>query len=275
VGVAETQTRMPCGWLMMSNMRFVLLLVAVAALCQDNATVVLPSSPEDLARGKKLYLGSCTYCHGPTGDGGKGADLSRRELVQAKTDGDLARIIEVGLPGTEMPPAWHMTRREVTQVAAFVRSLARVDVRAVPGDPVKGRALYDKHGCSGCHTIKHGDTYVGGFMGPDLSSIGLKRSASHLRESVMAPAATLPEGFVLTKAVTSTGKTIDGIRIQEDTFAIVIRDSAGNNHAFFKKDLKSIVTDRSRSPMPSYRDRISAPELDDLVSFLVSLKEPI
>lgn len=260
---------------MMSSMRILFGLIALAAFGQDNSAVVLPNSPEDLARGKKLYLGSCTYCHGPTGDGGKGADLSRRELVQAKTDGDLARIIEVGIPGTEMPSAWHMTRREVTQVAAFVRSLARVEVSAVPGDPTKGRALYGKHGCAGCHTIKSGAAYLGGFMGPDLSSIGLKRSAAHLRESLLEPARTLPEGFVLTKAVTNAGKTIDGIRVQEDTFAIVIRDLAGNNHSFLKKDLKSVAADRSRSPMPSYREKLSAPELDDLVSYLVSLKEPI
>src|SRR4029453_12810421 len=129
-------------------------------------------------------LGSCGYCHGPTGAGGKGADLSRPNLVRAKTDGDLARIIEVGVPGTEMPGAWHMTRREVTQVAAYVRSLAKVQQEAVPGDPAKGKALYQKRGCAACHTVKQDGVYVGGYMGPDLSSIGLRRSASYLRESI-------------------------------------------------------------------------------------------
>jgi mono/diheme cytochrome c family protein len=135
-------------------MRSVLFLLTLAAPAQEIEKVTLPNTPEDLARGKKLYLGSCTYCHGPTGDGGKGADLSRQELIRAKTDGDLARIIEVGIPGTEMPGAWHMTRREVTQVAAFVRSLAKVDTRAVPGDAARGRALYGRHGCAACHTTK-------------------------------------------------------------------------------------------------------------------------
>jgi putative heme-binding domain-containing protein len=260
---------------MMSSMRILLCLAALAAFAQDNTVVVLPNSPDDLARGKKLFLGSCTYCHGPTGDGGKGADLSRRELLQAKTDGDLARIIEVGIPGTEMPAAWHMTRREVTQVAAFVRSLARVEVREVPGDVSRGRILYEKSGCANCHTIKRDGVWVGGYMGPDLSSIGLKRSAAHLRQSLTDPAAVLPEGFVVTKLVTVSGKTLEGVRTHEDTFAIAVRDLAGNNHAFLKKDLKSIAPDRGRSPMPSYRSKLSAAELDDLVSFLVSLKEPI
>ena len=100
------------------------------------------------------------------------ADLSRRELVRAKTDGDLARIIEVGIPGTEMPAAWHMSRREVTQVAAFVRSLAKVDTGVVTGDSARGNAVYDKSGCAACHTVKSNGIYTGGLMGPDLSSIG-------------------------------------------------------------------------------------------------------
>lgn len=256
-------------------MRTVLLWVSLGAFAQDNEKVTLPNSPEDLARGKKLYLGSCTYCHGPTGDGGKGADLSRRELVRAKTDGDLARIIENGVPGTEMPAAWHMTRREVTQTAAFVRSLARVDVRAVPGNAAQGKALYQKNGCAGCHTLKAGNTYEGGHMGPDLSSIGLKRSAAHLREAIVEPAATLPEDFVPTRIVTKSGRTIQGFRVYEDTFSVAVRDAAGNNHSLSKAELQSVSRELKSSPMPSYKDKLSAVELDDLIAYLVSLKEPL
>lgn len=259
-------------------MRALLLFATLCAFAQNREkpeNVTLPNSPEDLARGKKLYLGSCTYCHGPTGDGGKGADLSRQQLVRAKTDGDLARVIEAGVPGTEMPAAWHMTRREVTQVAAFVRSLAKVDVRAVPGDATRGKALYRKHGCAGCHTTSEGGAYAGGYMGPDLSSIGLKRNAEHLRESVLDPAASLPEDFMVTQVVTRAGKTIEGRRTHEDTFSIVVRDMAGNNHSLLKSDLKSVTHDPKASPMPSYKGKLSGTELDDLVAYMVSLKEPL
>ncbi len=256
-------------------MRIVLLWVSLAAFAQDNEKVTLPGSAEDLARGKKLYLGSCTYCHGPTGDGGKGADLSRQELVRAKTDGDLARIIENGVPGTEMPAAWHMTRREVTQVAAFVRSLAKVDVRAVSGDPSRGKALYQKHGCAGCHTLKQEAAYTGGYMGPDLSSIGLKRNAAHLREAIVEPAASLPDGFVPTRVVTKSGRAIEGRRVYEDTFSIAVRDRGGNNHSLSKAEVKSVTLDLRTSPMPSYKDKLAANELDDLVAYMVSLKEPL
>lgn len=255
-------------------MRSLLFWVSLAAFAQEHNAPQLPNTPEDLARGKKLYLGSCTYCHGPTGDGGKGADLSRRDLVRAKTDADLVRVIEVGLPGTEMPSAWHMTRREVTQVAAFVRSLAKVEQQAVSGDPARGKQVYAKQKCAGCHTLKGGDVFTGGYMGPDLSIIGAKRSAAHLRESLVNPAATLPEDFVPFKVTLKSGKRLEGRRVHEDTFAVVVRDFAGNNHALLKSDVQTAVRDTKTSPMPSYKDKLSAAELDDLVAFLVSLKEP-
>src|SRR5262245_47745194 len=130
---------------MMACMRIaaVLTTVFVVSLCaqesdsdkaKEKEKVVLPTSQDDLLRGKALYLGSCTYCHGPTGDGGKGADLARAELSRAKTDGDLVRIIENGIPGTEMQGAWHMTKREMMQTAAFVRTLGRVELKPVPGN---------------------------------------------------------------------------------------------------------------------------------------------
>ena len=262
----------------MERMRATLLYAALfscAALAQDNQNVTLPNSAEDLARGKKLFLGSCTYCHGPTGDGGKGADLSRQELVRAKTDGDLARILEVGIPGSEMPSAWHMTRREVTQVAAYVRTLAKVDIRAVPGDPALGRGLYAKHNCASCHTLKTDGVFVGGYMGPDLSSIGLKRNAAHLRESIVDPAASLPDGFKPVKVVAKSGRTWNGRIVEEDTFVLVLRDFAGANHVLTKQDLASVERNAKSSPMPSYKGKLTAEELDNLIAYLASLKEQL
>src|SRR5689334_23672 len=105
-----------------------LLLLSLAGFSQHLEKVTLPRSPEALAHGKKLFLGSCGYCHGPTGSGGTGADLSRVQLVRAPTDEDLVQVIRFGVPGTEMPGAYHLTLREATEVAAYVRSLARVEL---------------------------------------------------------------------------------------------------------------------------------------------------
>jgi len=235
--------------------------------------VILPTAPEDLTRGKALYMGSCTYCHGPTGDGGKGADLARSELSRAKSDGDLARIIEVGVPGTEMPGAWHMVRREVLQVAAFVRTLGKVDTKPVPGNAANGKALFGKHGCANCHTVKEGNRFVGGLMGPDLAVIGTRRSAAHLRESLINPGGVLPEGFVNTAVTLKSGKTMKGRLLGEDAFRIVFRDFAGANQTVARDEIKEIKRLQKESPMPSYQGKLSSSELDDLVAYMASLKE--
>lgn len=249
-------------------MRYLSVVLAMAALAADDVT--LPTSADDIARGKKLYLGGCTYCHGPTGDGGKGADLSRRELTRAKTDTDLVLIIEEGIPGTEMPGAWHMTRREITQTAAFVRTLGRVETRApLSGDAVRGKAVYARQGCGGCHTTPEG----GGYMGPDLSIIGSRRAAAYLRESIVAPEASLAGGYVFATVTTAQGRKVAGEMLFEDTFTVLVRDLAGNNHSFEKTKLKDFVKDPKKSPMPGYQTKLSGGELDDLVAYLASLKE--
>src|SRR3954470_13520380 len=83
------------------------------------------TSPADIQQGKKLYGGRCAGCHGPAGDGGKGANLAVAILPRGATDRDLYRVVRYGIPETEMP-SFLMPEREVWQIATFVRTLGRV-----------------------------------------------------------------------------------------------------------------------------------------------------
>ncbi|MEZ5402345.1 MAG: c-type cytochrome [Bryobacteraceae bacterium] len=253
-------------------MRVLLALIAAALACPAADTVVLPTSPDAIAQGKSLYLGGCTYCHGPTGDGGKGANLALPELSRARTDEDLVAIITTGVPGSEMPGASHMTPNEVLMTAAFVRTLGKVAGGPVPGDAGAGKAIYAKQGCANCHTTLEGGVYRGGLAGPDLSAIGIKRSPAHLRESVTDPAAVVDRGYIPTEVALKNGKRVAGRTLSEDTFTIQIRDAAGRNHTLVKSATDGIRRDEKKSPMPAY-SKLSATELDDLVAYLASLKE--
>src|SRR3954468_359698 len=87
---------------------FLCLMVVAALEAQSPAAKDLPKenphqSEADVARGKQLFMGQCAPCHGPEGDGGKGANLARPVLPRAADDGALFRIIQTGIPGTEMP----------------------------------------------------------------------------------------------------------------------------------------------------------------------------
>jgi putative heme-binding domain-containing protein len=220
----------------------------------------------DSDRGQKLYENHCSLCHGETGTGGKGPSLARPVLPRARTIEALAQVIREGLPGTEMPGAWQMTNGEAMQVAQYVRSLGRTAVVKLPGDPELGRAVYDSKGCGSCHIVRG----EGKSFGPELTDVGARRSAEYLREAIVKPGATVPEGFLVVRVTTRDGKVIRGMRVNEDTFTIQIRDASGY-HSFRKSAVLRIEKQFNQSLMPAY-DSLTPAELDNLIAYLASLR---
>ena len=255
-------------------MRLALGLALFCSLCwaQGEDEVLPPrpdSTPENMAVGEKLFQGQCAPCHGPAGDGGRGANLARPKLRNASNIEELFRLIKRGIPGTEMPSAWQMNDREVWLVTSFVESLGKREPEGVPGDPVAGEQLYrGKANCLMCHTAE----VPGGLAGPELTDVGARRSASYLRRSLLEPEADLPEDFLQVRVVTREGRSLTGVRLNEDTFTIQIRDYSDQLHSFLKEELSEIDKQRGKSPMPSYKETLPETELTDLVAYLVSLR---
>lgn len=252
----------------------VTLFLALTAMAQVDPEYVIPkknpfAAPADVKNGQQLFMGQCARCHGPKGEGGRGAVLAQPRLRHAPDDESLFMVIRDGIKGTEMPAGYAVDTRETWELAAYVRSLGRMAPETVPGDPKHGQEVYRTKGrCAQCH-INGG---VGGSLGPELTDIGARRSAAHLRAAVLDPASTLPEDFLQVRAVTRDGQNISGVRLDEDTFSIQIRDLNGGIHSFMKDDLKELHRDTGKSPMPSFRGVLSASEVDDLVAYLVSLR---
>jgi mono/diheme cytochrome c family protein len=132
-------------------------------------------------RGELVYRKACAACHGDRGDGqGPAArylEPRPRDFTsgtfkfrstpngERPTDADLLRIVEEGVPGTQMP-AWKgvLTDRELADVAAYVKGFSE-DFRAgapeaipVPEAPEEspvsaseGRMVYMLMECWACH----------------------------------------------------------------------------------------------------------------------------
>ena len=219
----------------------------------------------DVAYGKQLFQGRCAGCHGPEGNGGKGANLAVPVLSRAAEDPALYRIIRYGIPDTEMTGSL-MDTRELWQTAAFVRSLGALAAAPVLGNAANGeRVLRGKAGCLQCHTLGN----EGGRMGPPLTGIGARRSAAHLRAKITDPAADVPDTFRLVQLTTRGGKEIRGIRLNEDSWSIQVQDAADRFHSYWKEELAKITSEK-RTTMPAYRDRLNEQELNDLVAFLAA-----
>jgi putative heme-binding domain-containing protein len=237
-------------------LRWLPLLIPLAAFAQ---------SP-DLATGRKIFESQCALCHGQTGTGGRGPSLNRPTLSKAPDDDDLRKVISNGIP-PEMPGAWQLNGHEVSATAAYVRSLGTVAPEKLPGDPDRGAALFSSKGCLNCH-IAGGK---GEGIGPELSDIGARRNGAYLRQTLVKPSDSLPEDFLYVAATTANG-TVRGMRVNEDSFSIQIKDASGRFHSFRKSELKKLDRLKGETLMPSYANSLTAAELDDLVAYLANLR---
>jgi cytochrome c oxidase cbb3-type subunit III len=245
-----------------------LVLVSTAAWAQTS----------DLEKGKQLFLGMCSRCHGLSGAGGEGPNLNRPLLTNAPDDEALRAIIRDGIPDRGMPRIRRFTDAELTAMVVFVRSLGRTASAAAAGNAANGKAVYQRQGCSSCHTIAG----EGGILGPELTDIGAHRAPDYLRQSIIEPAAALPRGvmpvpgrgfdeFLPVRVVTQSGQEVRGVRVNEDSFTIQVRDTSGRLYSFRKTDLRQLDKQMGKTLMPDYKSKVSGSDLDDLVAYLGSL----
>jgi cytochrome c oxidase cbb3-type subunit III len=234
-------------------------------------------SAADLENGAKVFVTYCSRCHGFDGTGGMGPPLARPKLRHASDEAGIIAILENGIPGSAMMAAWALSEREITQVAAYVRTLGRRPVEALPGDPGRGEVAYGRLGCAGCHILDGAGTGIG----PDLSDVGVERGSAFLRQSLLDPGAAHPErpvpyepyaypAYVVVRAQPRVGPEVTGLRLNEDSFTIQLRDPQGRLYSFRKADLRRLAPEPETSLMPSYRGMLGDAELNDLVAYLMT-----
>ncbi len=224
------------------------------------------TTPEDVAAGGRIYRSHCVECHGRDGTGGRGPDITRGDLRYGNSDAALADTISTGIPGTSMP-LFFFNGKQLWQIVAFVQSLRRDEPRP-PGDPAAGAAIFrGKGGCVTCHMVDG----QGGRQGPDLTTVGARRSLRHLRSAVLDPDQWVHPRDWKIQAKTRGGAPVEGVRLNEDTHSLQLLVSGDKLISLVKSDLESYRIIKS-SAMPPYAGRLSQSELDDLVAFLYTLR---
>lgn len=227
---------------------------------------VRAANQSELSSGKILYRSHCAICHSFDGAGGRGPALTMPPFRRAATDEEFRKIIQGGIPGTEMPGIWSINGKETNEIIRYVRSLSNQERVELPGNVKHGKELYDANNCSNCHIVAG----TGRGVGPELTEIGRRRNAAYLRRSLVDPSADTPEGFALISATSEDGSTVDGFRINEDSFTVQVRDIEGKFHSLRKRDMKRYRKNPGRSIMPKY-PLLSQNDLDDIVAYMATL----
>lgn len=246
----------------------------------------LAGDPKAAKAGEYEFRINCALCHGlGAKGGGRGPDLTRRHKKYAHSDEEMFQIISSGIPGTAMPAngtngqGVGMTDREIWQIIAYLRS-QEVKTSAKPrGNATHGKELfYGDANCSLCHMVEG----KGGRFGPDLTGVAGSRTREAIIDSVRDPSRRLawglteaskefPQEYETVTVVTSDGKQIKGVTLNEDSFSVQMMDMSGNLHLLDKSKLRSFQKTRE-SAMPKYTSAVlSDKDLDDVVAFLEAL----
>lgn len=242
---------------------------SVAARPRQASSPSVAAAPSDAA-GQTMFASSCAGCHGLDGRGGERAPgIVGNPRVQRMSDADLSGIISNGIPDSGMP-AFHALRPEqVRAIVGYMRSLqGQEKAQPLPGDPGRGRAIFFGKGeCSSCHMMRG----EGGFLGPELSAYGSTRPAKDISDVIINPARIPDPAFRMAVATTRNGERISGVVRNEDNFSVQLQTADGAFHFLSRSDLRTLEY-QSKAAMPSnYGEKLDRKELDDLVSYMISV----
>ena len=138
----------------------------------------------------------------------------------------------------------------------------------VRGDAARGAAIVEgKGGCLACHRVAD----RGSHLGPDLSAIGTSRSVAQLQKAMLEPSAQVSPVYQTYMVTTKAGKSYSGRLMNQDRTSVQLLDTDDRLRSFLKDDLASYDF-APTAPIPSYREKLTAAEQDDVIAYLATLR---
>ncbi len=140
--------------------------------------------------------------------------------------------------------------------------------RLPPGDAKRGYQVFSntKAACSSCHQIG----YVGGRLGPELSSIGRSRSRRDLIEAIVYPSLRMAQGYYPVRIRTVDDEVFNGLLSKQTESYIELLCGADKICRIEKSEIEE-QSESKQSVMPSGLDQqIALEDFADLLAFLES-----
>ncbi|GAB4051487.1 DUF7133 domain-containing protein [Spirosoma litoris] len=139
----------------------------------------------------------------------------------------------------------------------------------IPGDPVKGKALFTQQGCIACHSLTKGETMKGPFMG----QIGSIMNREQIAESILKPNASISQGFATVFITAKGNKSYTGFITEESANRIVLRTITGEVFTIKASDILT-RKEMETSMMPDgLANALSYEEFASLITFLSQQKK--
>ena len=150
-------------------------------------------------------------------------------------------------------------------LAAGRRSLLACSRRSDPAR--RQRLIFEAaRGLAPVATASRGN---GSHFGPDLSEAGARRP-DQLESSILDPDAEILPANRIYRVVSKTGTTTIGRLLNEDTFSVQMIDKTARLLSFRRRTQKQYAFGRTKSPMPSFKDKLKPPRNPAVTWWLIS-----
>lgn len=243
------------------------LVVSAVSVSQSQAAKAKQRSAANPENGKHLFASSCAACHGLDGKGSERAP-NIAEGTRRMSHTQVFQIVQNGIPGTGMPAFHTLSAEQINSLVAHLRTLGGASKAAkLPGDPVAGKTLFtQKAGCFRCHMVAG----EGGFIASNLSDYGHIHSPEEVLAAIVSPSASHGGPVRLATVTLRSGDKYTGRVRNEDNFSVQLQTLDGTFHFLSRSDVENLQYDSDPLMPANYGSTLSANELNDLVSFLVS-----
>jgi putative membrane-bound dehydrogenase-like protein len=138
------------------------------------------------------------------------------------------------------------------------------------GDIRRGQAIFNSPGtaCSSCHAMG----YLGGHVGPDLTSIGQVRTDRDLLEAIVYPSASFVRSYEPYLVKTRSDEEYNGALRKDGADEIILATGPGTEVRIPRSDI-SDIRPGTVSVMPAgMEQQLTRQELSDLLAFLKATK---
>jgi len=153
--------------------------------------------------------------------------------------------------------------KQKAHLDALLGSLPKGDIRA-------GQAVFNSQrtACAACHKMG----YVGGSVGPDLTSIGQARTERDLLEAIVYPSASFVRSYEPVIVSTKSDEEYSGVLRKDAADEIVLATGPNTEARIARSDINEMRPSQV-SVMPGGLDeQLTKQELSDLVTFLKNTK---
>lgn len=232
-----------------------------------------PADTVAAARGQKLFLQNCGFCHGPNATGAEGPDLLRSTIVLHDEKGEtIGPVVLKGRPDKGMPSFSGLTPAQIYDLAEFLH--LRVEQAAnrfgykiqnvVTGNAKAGEEFFRGAGeCITCHSPTG-----------DLAHIASKFEPADLQAQFLYPVESPDKESANAVRVTVTlpsHERISGKLKRMDDFEISIWDASGAYRCWPRTEVKIEISD----PLAAHRELLSKytdTDMHNVLAYLETLK---